>query len=223
MRLRETPVPWGDCERGGSAFERVHVHFWLSDLSSFKAGGGASLLPPARHTLRLHWQDRLRDWPSGFAPLPRENARRSATGEWDQEWQHLYLARTPRPLRNNRRGSKRAKVGRQRWPGMTKIFIPLSRRSEAEAGGERTALSMWHRHRSPEPRGTPQVRPTHFGGRTWPPPPPRLLLSSVPGRSRSLLGPGLFSPTPRPGKAEQRPHLPREPLREGSPLGSQRH
>lgn len=97
MRLREIPVRWGGWKRGRSSFERVHALFWLSDLSGFKGGGGASLLPPARHTLRLHWQDLLRDWPSGFAPLPRQDARCSATGEWGQEWQHLYPARTPRP------------------------------------------------------------------------------------------------------------------------------
>lgn len=39
MRLREIPVRWGGWKRGRRSFERVHVHFWLSDLSGFKGGG----------------------------------------------------------------------------------------------------------------------------------------------------------------------------------------
>lgn len=44
--LGEISLRWGGWKRGISSFEVGQVHFWWSDLSSVKRGGGDCLLPP---------------------------------------------------------------------------------------------------------------------------------------------------------------------------------
>lgn len=212
-----------------------HVHFWLSDLSSVKRGGGASLLPPPpTHTALASARPA-----QGLARRLRAASQRGCSVRRDRAegpgvTAPLHPPDTPLPpLRGKEGGSKRAQSRAAAVAGNEKRFhssLPSLRGRGRRERGERRNRPMCHRRQrppsllraggeqppAPHTPSAPRPLPTG-GGRAWASPQPFAFPTAQVPAAPGVCRDPVCLPRPTPGQSPAAP-APSEGNLSGQPV-----